>query len=195
MSISSESVKELRDATGASVMDCKKALEESRGDMKKAQNILAMKSKAVALKKQSREATVGIIGSYVHSNERIGVLVELLCETDFVARTKEFKELAHDVALHIAALKPTHLRPEDFPSDFVKERKKLFAEEVAKEKKPAAMREKIVEAKMRAFLNEHSLLEQNFVKDPGKSVKQVLNEHVATLGEKILVGKFVRFEI
>lgn len=193
--VTPEQVRVLRQATGASVMDCKKALEEAVGDLKKAETNLAVRSKVVALKKEARETKAGIIGSYLHANERVGVLVELLCETDFVARNAKFKALAHDLALQVAALKPAHVKPNDFPADFVAERQRAFLAEAAKEKKPAAMQGKIAEGKLAKFLSENSLLDQEFVKAPGKKVSDVIGEHTALLGEKIAVGRFIRFEI
>lgn len=193
--VTPKQVRVLREATGASVMDCKKALEEAAGDLKKAETMLAVRSKAVALKKQARETHAGIIGSYLHANERVGVLIELLCETDFVARNAKFKELAHDLALQVAALKPAYVEPKDFPADFVAERQRVFLAEAAKEKKPAAMRAKIAEGKLAKLLSENSLLGQEFVKAPGKKVSDVVGEYTALLGEKIAVGRFVRFEI
>ncbi len=193
--VTPEQVRVLREATGASVMDCKKALEEAAGDSKKAETMLAIRSKAVALKKQSRETKVGIIGSYLHANERVGVLIELFCETDFVARNAKFKELAHDLALQVAALKPAYVDPKNFPADFIAERTQAFLAEAAKERKPAAMQAKIAEGKLAKFLSDNSLLDQEFVKAPGKKVSDVIGEYTALLGEKIAVGRFIRFEI
>ncbi len=195
MTVSPEKVKELREATGSSVMDCKKALEESKGDQEKALKLLAVRSKAVTLKKQSREANVGIVEAYIHANGRVGVLLELMCETDFVARNAKFKELAHDLALHIAALKPAFVSPESVPEALTKERESFFVEETAKEGKPQAVQTKIVAGKLGKFLSENSLLTQPFVKDSSKTVQDVINEYTATLGEKIVIGQFTRYEI
>ena len=195
MASTTEQVKKLRDETGVSIMDCKKALDEAKGDLEKARKLLEARSKAVALKKQSREVGAGIVTSYIHSNDRVGVLLELHCETEFVARNDQFKALAYDIALHVAAMKPEYISHEDFPKEFIEERKKFFADEVAKEKKPKEVQQKIIDGKLDAFLKENSLLSQTFVKNSEQTVADVIADATATLGEKIVVGRFVRFEV
>lgn len=195
MAVDAKQVRDLRVAIGASVMACKQALEATRGDFVKAQHWLAARAKTVADQKQTRQTRVGIVESYLHSNSRVGVLVELFCETDFVARNSQFKTLAHDLALHIAALKPAYASREHIPPAFIKEHEQLFLEEAAKEKKPAPMQAKIAAGKLAKFLNDQTLLSQPFVKDPTKTVQDVISEATAALGEKIAVGRFARLEI
>lgn len=195
MAIDIKAVKVLREATGASAMDCKKALEEAKGDNDKARALLNLRSKAIANKKQDRSLGAGIVSSYIHANGRVGVLIELLCETDFVARNDKFLNLAHDLALHVAAMKPEFVRPEDFPAEVVKQNRQLFEEEVTKEKKPDSVKAKIVEGKLQKFFAERSLLSQAFVKDQDHTVAEILATYTATLGERLAVGRFVRFEV
>lgn len=177
------------------MMDCKKALEAAQGDLAKAEQWLAVRAKAVAVKKQTREVKAGLVEAYLHANGRVGVLVELLCETDFVARNSRFKALAHDLALQITALKPAYVSAEQFPPAFIRERREFFLAEAAKEKKPAAVKAKIAEGKLTKFLNDQSLLTQPFVKNQSQTVQDVINEAIAALGEKIVVRRFARFEI
>lgn len=193
MNITTDQIKELRDATGVSVMQCKKALEESQGDMEKAKIILRKISKQTAEKKQDRSLGSGTIGSYIHGEGVIGSMVELLCETDFVARNEAFKALAKDIAMHVAAQSPEFVRMEDVPEDAKKKARELFEEE-AKGKNPEMM-EKIVEGKLEAFLKEKVLLEQPFIKNPDLTIKELLNQAIQKFGEKTDIGRFVKFSI
>jgi elongation factor Ts len=193
--VTTEDIKSLRDATGVSVMQCKKALEEAGGDIEKAKIILRKVSKAAADKKQDRALAAGTIGSYVHGEGSIGVQVELLCETDFVARNDAFKALAKDIAMHIAAQAPEFVKMEDVPEDAKQKARELFAAEAAEAGKPAEMQEKIVAGKLEAYLKEKVLLEQAFIKNPEVTIKDLLNEAVQKFGEKTEIGRFSRFSI
>ena len=193
--ITAQQVKELRDKTLSSMADCKKALEEAGGDFAKAQEILRRRGKQVAEKRAGKEATQGIIECYVHSNKKIGVLVELNCETDFVAKNETFKELAHDIALHVASMNPQYLGVEDIPEDILSKKKNEFTEELKNSGKPEAVQNQIIDGKMRKFSEEISLLEQPFVKNPEQKIKDLVSEYTGKIGEKIKIGKFVRFEI
>ncbi len=193
MSISTEVIKQLRDATGVSIMQCKKALEEAGGDIEKAHVILQKYSKAAADKKSDRELGSGTVASYIHQGGSVGVLVELGCETDFVAKNEIFQALAKDIAMHIAALAPEFLRKEDLkPEDTIKA-KEVFAEET--EGKPEELKEKILAGKLDAYFNEKTLLEQSFIKDPSKTIKVLLEEAIQKLGEKVEVTRFVRYSL
>lgn len=187
-------VKDLREKTGAGMMECKKALVESDGDFEKAIDMLRQKGLATAAKKAGRIASEGIIGSYVHMN-RIGVMVEINCETDFVARTDDFKELVKDIAMHIAAANPSYLSREDIPQDTIEREKDIYRAQV--ENKPPEVIEKIVEGKLEKFYSETCLLDQPFVKDPEqkKSIRDIITEKVAKLGENIVLRKFVRYQL
>ncbi len=193
--ISSEIVKELRERSGVSVMECKKALEETAGDMEKAFAMLEKRFGGMASKKSSRETKDGIVEAYVHSNGKLGVLLELHSETDFVARNPAFRELAHDIALHIAAMNPAYRSIEDIPEAVVAKERGEFKEEVAKLGKPKEIAAQIIEGKLASRLSEISLLAQPFVKDPAKTVKDLIDEAVGKFGENIRVGRFIRFWI
>jgi elongation factor Ts len=193
--ITAKDIAELRARTGSGMMDCKKALEEANGDAEKAIEVLRKNGKAKAAKKADREAHEGIIETYVHSNGKIGVIVEVSAETDFVAKNDEFKEFAHDIALHIAAMNPKYLRPEDANQADLAKEKEIFLDEVKASGKPAEIAEKIVEGKIRKFTEEGALLCQPFVKDPTKTVQELLTEKIAKIGEKLEIKRFVRFEI
>lgn len=195
MVISAEQIKELREKTGAGISDIKKALEESRGDMAKAMEVIARKLGSSAVKKASRDTGAGIVDAYVHSNGRIGVIVELFCETDFVARNPLFKELSHDLAMHIAAMRPLYLSLESVPQDLWESEKRRFAEESAALNKPAQILQEIVEGKLKSHFGSVSLLEQPFIKEQDKTVREVINEAIGKFGENIKVGKFARLEI
>lgn len=193
--ISSEQIKDLRDRTGVSVMECKKALEEAGGDIEKALKVLDKKFGSMALKKASREAHDGIVDAYVHSNYKVGVLLELHSETDFVARNPAFKELAHDIALHIAAMNPRYRSVEDVPLEVVETEEKEFKIEAAKLGKPNDITEQIVKGKLESRLSEISLLSQPFIKDPDKKISDIIEEAVGKFGENIKVGRFTRYSI
>jgi elongation factor Ts len=187
-------VAELRARTGAGMMDCKKALEETGGDLEKAVDVLRKKGAAKADKRAAREASEGLIGSYVHHDGRIGVLVEVNCETDFVARTEDFRALAKDLALHIASAKPLAVRIEDVPAELVEREKRVYEAQVAEQKKPEQIRAKIVEGMLKKFYEDNVLLEQKFVKDDKRTVGDLVKEVAAKTGEKVDVRRFVRFE-
>ena len=193
--ISLETVKRLREVTGAGIVDVKKALEAADGEESKAIDILKKNGKAKALKKSSREAREGVVVSYVHSNFRIGVLVKLLCETDFVARNESFRELARDIAMHVAALNPKVVSSEEFPPEEVEKERSIWVEQLRAEKKPEALQENILRGKEKKFREENALLSQTFVKDPNKTVEDLITEHIAKMGERIQVGGFFRFEL
>jgi elongation factor Ts len=193
--ISASMVKELRERTGAGMMECKKALQESGGDMEKAIDYLRSRGAAKAAKRAERDAKEGSIGSYVHMGGRIGVLVEIGCETDFVARNADFQQLVRDVAMHIAAANPLALNPADIPADVVERERGVYAEQVKQEGKPEKMWDKIVEGKLAKFYKESTLLDQPFVKDPDKTVGQYVTEVASKTGENIVIRRFVRFAL
>ena len=190
-----EQVKLLREKTGAGIVEIKKALDEASGDEARAIEILKKRGEAKALKKTERTAGEGIVISYVHSNHRVGTLLTLLCETDFVARNEEFKELGHDLAMHIAAMAPKYIHPEDVPDDLVAVERRIWIEQVEAEGKPADIAEKVIAGKERKFREELSLLPQSFVKDSTKTVQALITEKIHRMGENIQVGSFTRFEI
>ncbi len=193
--ITAKQVKELRDKTGVGMMECKKALTETNGDMDKAYELLRKKGAAAASKKADRAAREGIIESYVHLGGRIGVLIEVNCETDFVARTDEIKELAHDLAMQVAAVRPLYVQREDVPAQEVEEEKRLQRERALEEGKPERVVDRMVEGRMDKFFQEICLLEQAFIREPERKVKDLITEAVTRTGENITVGRFARFEI
>jgi elongation factor Ts len=188
-------IAELRARTDAGMMDCKKALEEAGGDLDKATEILRKKNMTKADKRADRQALQGVIESYVHFNGRVAVLVELNCETDFVARTDDFKALAKDIALHIASAAPLAVRIEDVPAEVLASEQRIYAAQVAEEKKPEAVKAKIVEGRLKKFYEERVLLEQKFVKDDTKTVGELVKQVAATTGENVRVRRFARFEL
>ena len=190
-----EMLKDLRAKTNASLADCKKVLKETRGDVEKAEKLLKTRGLIVAEKKSGRTAKEGSIASYIHSNGKIGVLVELHCETDFVARAPEFKQLAHDLALHIAAAAPKYVSGQDIPNEILEEEKRIISEEFVKSGKPQQIIDKIVSGKLTALEAEITLLGQPFVKDPSRTVRQIITEAIAKFGEKIEVGRFTRLTL
>ena len=194
MSISAKAVKELRERTGLGMMDCKKALTETSGDMEKAVEWLRKKGMAKSAKVASRIAAEGAVVSYIHSG-RIGVLLELNCETDFTARNDNFNELARDIAMHIAAANPRFVSSETADEAVIAKEREIASEQAKGSGKPEAVIEKIVDGKIRKFLEENCLLNQKFVKDTDKSVGEVIAEKVASIGEKITVRRFVRWEV
>ena len=193
--ISSKDVSELRGRTGAGMMDCKRALEESAGDMDKAAEILRKKGIAKAEKRAGKVASQGRVVSYLHHNGQVGAMVELNCETDFVARTEDFQQLARDIALHVASADPIAVNPEDVPVDLVERERRIAEEQVAQEGKPENIRSKIVEGKLKKFVAERTLIEQPFVRDDSKTVGQLIKEASGRLGEAISVRRFARFKI
>ncbi|MFC1640923.1 translation elongation factor Ts [Patescibacteria group bacterium] len=195
MAITTDQIKKLRDLTGAGMMDVKEALDESKGDTDAAVEILRKKGAASAVKKSEREANEGWIGQYVHSNGKIGVIVELNCETDFVARNEAFQELAKDLAMQIAATDPLAVSPDDISEEAVEAEKQIALEQLKEEGKPENMLEKIVEGKLDKFRNENSLMKQEYIKDTEKKVEDLISEAVSKLGENISVSRFNRIEI
>ncbi len=190
-----DQIKQLRQQTGVSLSLCKKALAESKGDIDKAKELLRKWGEDLAGKRSRRATGEGIIESYIHANKKIGVLVELRCETDFVARNKDFQELAHEIALHIAAANPCYLSAEDIPKDVIEKEKEIYQEQLAKEKKPAEIMEKIIAGKLEKFKKEVCLLSQSYVKDEARSIQDLLNDSIAKIGENITIAQFTRLEI
>jgi elongation factor Ts len=195
MAISAKDVKELRERTGAGMMECKAALEETGGDQEKAIDILRAKGAAKAAKRSAREASEGAVGSYIHMGGRIGVLVEINCETDFVARNEEFQRLVRDVALHIAAASPVAVSREDVPADEVERERSVYREQMRESGKPEKIWDKIVEGKLEKYFQEVVLLEQPFVKDPDITVGQLVTQAGAKTGENIVVRRFTRYAL
>jgi elongation factor Ts len=193
--ISANLVKELRERTGAGMMDCKKALTETNGDTEKAIEFLREKGLSAAAKKAGRIATEGVIETYIHGGGRIGVMLELNCETDFVAKTDDFKELAKDIAMHIAAAKPEFLKPEEVPTEELEKEKSILRAQALNEGKPEKIVDKMVEGRIAKFFKDVCLLEQPFVKDPDKTVSQLITEKIAKIGENISIRRFVRYEL
>ncbi len=195
MKITATMVSELRARTGAGMMDCKKALEEASGDPAKAEEILRVKYAGKAEKRAAKAAGDGLIDAYIHFNGKVGVLVELNCETDFVARTDDFRQLARDVALHIASAKPIAVRIEDVPAEVVDRERRIYEAQVIDQKKPENIRSKIVEGMLKKFYQESVLLEQVFVKDDKQSIGDLVRAMAAKTGEKVEVRRFARFEL
>ncbi len=195
MDINTEMVKELRARTGAGVLDSKKALQETQGNMDRAIELLREKGLARAAKKAGREAKEGLVESYTHAGGRIGVMVEVNCETDFVARTADFKTLAHDIAMQIAATNPRYVQPEDLPTDVLESERNIYRAQLAEEKKPAHIIDKIVEGKLQKFYEDVCLMNQAFIKDPNLKVVDLITQAIAKLGENIQVRRFVRYEL
>ena len=195
MTISAKDVKQLRDMTAAGMMDCKRALAETDGDMEKAVDLLRAKGAAKAAKRAERSANEGTIGSYVHFDNRTAVIVELNCETDFVANTDDFKALAKDLALHIASMAPISVSSDEIPADVVERERAVYLQQVKEEGKPEHIAEKIVEGKLNKFFKESTLLAQSFVKDPDKTIEQLITETSAKTGEKIEVARFARIKV
>ena len=192
--ISAEQVKELRELTGAGMMECKKVLEEVDGNKEKAIELLRERGVVKAAKKAGRIAAEGLVESYIHGDGRIGVLVEVNIETDFAAKNPEFREFVKDVAMQIAATKPEYVRREDVPAEVIEKEKEVMKAQAMNEGKPEAVAEKIVAGKIDKFFADVCLLEQDFIKDPEKTVQQVLTEKISNLGENITIRRFVRFE-
>lgn len=193
--ISASDVKLLREKTGAGMMDCKNALTEANGDMEKAIKILREKGLASAAKKAGRIAAEGVVDSYIHMGGKIGVLVEVNCETDFVAKTPVFKQLVKDIAMQIAAANPLYLDPADVPADVLEKEKEILRAQALNEGKPEKIVDKMVEGRIQKYYKEFCLLEQAFVKEPEKSIRDLVNEKIAEIGEKISIRRFVRYEM
>jgi elongation factor Ts len=191
--ITADQVKKLRDATGAGMMECKAALTEAGGDMEAATTLLRKRGLATAAKKAGRSTSEGLIGHYIHMGGKIGVLVEVNCESDFVARTDKFQELTKEVAMHIAAANPTWVRREDVPADVVARERDIYKDQV--KDKPAQVIDKIVDGKMNAFYQQFCLLEQASVRDPNVTITQLVQDAIRILGENITITRFVRFKV
>ena len=190
-----EQLKQLREETGISMMECRKALEEAEGDIEKAKKILREKGKEMVKGKEGRKAAAGMVASYVHPGDRLGVLLELHCETDFVARGEEFHKLAHEICLQIAALRPLFVKPDDIPEEFLDGEKKIYQKQFGDSGKPQKIVDQIIEGKLEKYKKEVSLLSQPWVKDETKTIGDLIDEYIAKLGEKIEVAKFARYEI
>jgi len=195
MEITAKMVKELREATGAGMMDCKNALKESAGDMDKAGDYLRKKGIASAAKKEGRATSQGIVGSYIHMGGKVGVLLEVACETDFVARTDDFQEFVHNVAMHIAAASPLALTREEVDPSLIDKEKEIYRAQMEEQGKPAEMIDKIVDGKVDKYYSEIVLLEQKYVKDPDVTVADYLKSIIGSLGENMQIKRFARFQI
>jgi elongation factor Ts len=195
MSVDAKTVVELRKMTGAGMMDAKKALEECGGDLEKAADELRKTGVAKADKRAGRETSEGRVYAYIHSNNKVGAIVKVTCETDFVARNEDFEAFCHDLAMHIVAADPEYMTREDVPADVVAKEKELFAEEMKNENKPEDVIEKIVEGKMNKFYSENCLMEQAFIKDEEKTIESLLKEKIATIGENIQIAEFSKLTI
>jgi len=193
--ISATMVKELREKTGAGIMDCKGALAACDGDMSQAIDFLRKKGLATAAKRAGRAMTEGIVESYIHMDNKLGVLVEVNCETDFVAKNDDFKEFAKNIAMHIAATNPVGIRPEDIPEETLNREKEIYRGQVLEMGKPEKIADKIVEGKMQKYFKESCLMNQAYVRDPDMTVEDLLNEMIAKIGENISINRFTRFRI
>lgn len=195
MAVDAKTVKELRDRTGSGMMDCKKALVETGGDMEKAIDLLREKGLAKAAKKASRSAKDGRVFTYIHTNGKIGAMIELNCETDFVAKTDEFQNLGHELCMQIAAASPLYIKPEDVPQDVLDKEKEIYKQQALEEGKPEKILEKIAEGKLKKFYEVNCLLEQAYIRDGDRKVNDLIVENIAKLGENIVLGRFSRFSI
>lgn len=191
-----KTVMELRNRTGAGIVDCKKALEEAGDDMEKAIEILKKKGALKAAKKSAERTTAeGVVATYLHHNKRLASMVEVQCETDFVARNEEFIALANDIAMQVAAMNPEYISPETIPTEFLSKQREIFTEEMAQEKKPDDIKAKIVEGKMQKWFTEVCLVNQSFFKNEDQTIQDLVNEKIAKIGEKIVIARFARFEM
>jgi len=195
LKITTSMIKELRGATGAGVLDCKKALEASGGNLEKAKAYLREKGLAAAAKKADREVKEGLIEAYVHAGGRVGALIELGCETDFVARTEDFKQLAHDLAMQVVASKPLYLTPDDIPPEVLEEEKNIYRTQAKELGKPEHVVERIVEGKLQKYFEDVCLMRQPFIRDDELTVQDVITQMIAKVGENIVVRRFARFEL
>jgi len=193
--IDMEAVKTLRERTGAGVLDCKKALVACDGNIDKAIDVLREKGLAKAVSKSSREAGDGMVFTYIHAGGKLGVLVELNCETDFVAKTEDFQGLGKEIAIQIAATDPSFIRPEDVPADVIEHEKGLYRAQLEAEKKPEQVREKIIEGKLGAYYKENCLMQQPYIRDESKTIEELIKAMIAKTGENIVVTRFARFKI
>jgi elongation factor Ts len=195
MEISASQVRDLREKTGAGIMDCKKALAETKMDFEAAVKYLREKGLASAAKRADKVTSEGLVGSYIHAGGKVGVLVEINCETDFVAKTEEFQTLVKDIAMHIAALNPYYVRREDVPQDIIEKERSIYKTQAAQSNKPEKVIEKMVDGKIEKFFQEACLLEQPFVKNPDITVTALLTDTLAKLGENISIKRFARFKV
>tara|TARA_B100001113_G_scaffold245522_1_gene202006 strand:- start:163 stop:762 length:600 start_codon:yes stop_codon:yes gene_type:complete len=195
MEIKAALVKELRDRSGVGMMECKKALVETGGNIDKAFDYLRKAGAAKALKKEGREAKEGVVISYIHPGAKLGVLLELNCETDFVAKTEDFVNLGNDIAMHIAATDPLAVSSEDISGEVIAKEKEIYSDQAKKTNKPSEIIEKMVEGRLKKFFKENVLIEQDFVKDPNKTIKDIITDTVGKLGENIVVSRFGRFQL
>ena len=195
MAIKATQVKELRDRSGVGMMDCKKALQESGGDIDKAFDYLRKVGVAKAQKKEGRTTKEGLVVSYIHPGSKLGVLLELNCETDFVAKTEDFLQLGNDIAMHIAATNPIGVETSDISDDVISKEKEIYFEQASSSNKPENIIEKMVEGRIKKFYKENVLIEQEFVKDPNKTIKDIITDTIGKLGENIVVSRFKRFQL
>lgn len=195
MEINAKMVNALRTRTGAGMMDCKKALVEAEGNEEKAVEILRMKGAAIADKKAARTASQGLVAAYIHSNNKVGVLIEVACESDFVAKNEDFKAFVKDLCMHIAAAAPICITKEEVPADLISKEREIAMGQLAEDKKPEAIKEKIVNGKIEKFVSGVALLEQPFVKDDSMTIGELIKSKIATIGEKIEVKRFTRYQI
>ena len=193
--VSAQMVKELRERSGAGIMDCKEALKECAGDMEKAADFLRKKGLATAKKRAGRDASEGVVQSYIHMGGKIGVLVEVNCETDFVAKTDDFQEFAKNIAMHIAAASPLGVVPEDIPAEVVEKEREIYRAQALEMGKPEKMLDKIIEGKMTKFYKDSCLMNQMYVRDTTLTISDVLNDMIAKTGEKITINQFARYQI
>jgi elongation factor Ts len=195
MVITTEMIKKLREATGAGVLDCRKALEQSDGDFNKAVDFLREKGLSLAAKRSERKASEGVVEIYSHGNGRIGVMVEVNCETDFVGRSAEFRKFAHEVALQVAAMSPAYIREEDIPADVIEHESTIAANKAREEGKPEAVLPRIVEGYLKKFKDETVLLRQIYIRDENVTIQQLLNQNIAAIGENIVIRRFSRWAL
>ena len=195
MEIPAKLVKELRERTGAGFADCKSALVEANGNIEKAIEILRKKGQAAAAKKAQREASEGLVGSYIHAGGKIGVIVELNCESDFVARTERFQQLSHDIAMHIAALDPRYVRREEVTPEMLEKEREIYRAQALATGKPEPVVEKIVSGKMEKFYEENCLYEQHYIKDESVTIGEMIKQAISDLGENIIIKRFTRFKV
>jgi len=195
MSVNAEQVKQLRDKTGAGFMDCKNALSEAEGNMERAIDLLRQKGIDVALSREGKAAEEGIIASYVHAGNQIGVLVDLRCETDFVARTDEFREFGRDLAMQVAAMEPRWIAPEDVPCEALDHEREVLRQQALEEGKPEHIVEKMVEGRLHKFYENECLLKQPFIRDDSVTIEDKLNELITQCGERVVVARFVRYQV
>ncbi len=195
MAISTDMIKQLREATGAGVLDCRKALEQADGDMKKATELLREKGLATAAKRAARQASEGVVEMYSHGNGRVGVMVEVNSESDFVGRSEAFRTFAHEIALQIAAMSPRYIRDEDIPADIIENESKTAADKARAEGKPENVVPRIVDGYLKKFKEEHVLMQQTYVRDDTMTIQQLYNQLVASLGENIVIRRFQRWEL